>query len=461
MSGSARVHSVSWCVSFVVLAALAVFLFLPYLVFGRLLFPQDVLTECYLPWRKSDQNPSVHNHFVSDAVTQYLPYRMIAQSSYRDDGHLGWNPLVFGGVDQSANTMALSHDWTNSLHRVLDFWTAWHLGFLSRFVIAGVGMLVFLRSQACQPWLATALAVAYMLNTEFVSWIYHQWAVASFCWMPWVLWALHRARGSSPRYLGIAAIFLALTLLGATLQHAAFVVIALACAWVGWIFQPRREVVSDGSCLADSEGHESRLQDTLVVTVAGIVSAGLVAFMLEPSIAAYLENLRAGHEREGIGYVFGWSQPVRMALAWPLTLYPFVLGSVQTLDLTKAFVPSGLAYAFFGTIPMLLALIGLFAKRVPLAAKLLIVAGLVIPLTPLVGVLYQRVSLLWILGGCWAAAVWVSTATECELKKLCWWCWRLLAGVIVLWVVVSAGIVVFRGELEAALSVRIVAAAIP
>jgi hypothetical protein len=272
--------------------------------------------------------------------------------------------------------------------------------------------------------------------------------------MPWFLWSLHRCREKSCRYLALAAIFLGLSLLGATLQHAAFIVIALACVWMGWMFEGQSGTKVKGLELQAASGQRSRGWDTLLVVAAGLLGAGLVAFMLEPSITGYLENVRSGHEREGLGYASGLSQPFRMAMVWPLKLYPFVLGSVQTLDLTKAFLPSGVAYVFFGTIPMLLAIIGLFSRRVPLAAKLLIVAGSIIPLTPLVGVLYQRVGLLWILGGCWASSVWLSAAHDESLRRVSIWCWRMLAGVLVLWTLASIALVFFREPLETLLIAR-------
>ncbi len=422
----------------------------PWILGGSVLAPLDIVGEMYLPWRGGDKHCEVHNHFVTDAATQYLPYRIIAARAFEKEGYLGWNPLMFGGTAQAANTMALSSDWGMQLHRFLSFWTAWHVSVLGRFLIAGLGMLVFLRSRGCQLGAATALGSAYMLNTEFVSWIYHQWAVASFCWMPWVLWALYGTREKSPRFLAPAAVFLGLALMGSTLQHAAFIVIALGCLWVGWLVEGK-----EGAFPLARSGLPSRWRDTATIATAGLLGAGLVAFVLEPAISGYLENLRSGHTREGIGYAFGLSQPLRTLIAWPLTFYPFVLGSVQTLDLTKAFVPSGLAFAFFGTVPMLLAVVGLFSERVPAAAKLLIGAGLIIPLTPLVGVLYQRVSLLWILGGCWAAGVWISTAKEAELRTFGLWLQRLLFVVIPLWLAASVAMIAFRGPLDDLLASRV------
>lgn len=412
-----------------------------------MLAPLDIVAGMFVPWSGDEELPEVHNHFASDAVTQYIPYQIVAARSYVEDGYLGWSPATLGGTAQSANTMALSYDWATQLHRLFGFWAAWHLGIIGRLLIAGFGMVVFLRSRGCGAWVATVLGIAYMLNTEFVSWIYHQWAVASFCWMPWFLCALYAARERSSRYLALAAVFLALALLGATLQHVAFIVIAIGCVWLGWMLEDRSETSDSGSWL-------SCLQQTVMVIVVGVLAAGVAAFMLEPTITGYLENLRAGHEREGVGYKYGWSQPFMMALAWPLMFFPFVLGSVQTLDLTKAFVPSGVAYAFFGTVPMLLAIVGLFSRRVPWPAKLLIVAGLIIPLTPLVGVLYQRVSLLWILGGCWATGAWLSTASEESLRRVARWGWRMLVAVLVLWSLASIALVVFRAPLETLLVAR-------
>jgi hypothetical protein len=73
--------------------------------------------------------------------------------------------------------------------------------------------------------------------------------------------------------------------------------------------------------------------------------------------------------------------------------------------------------------------------------------------------LYQRVSLLWILGGCWAAAVWLSAAREESLEKVAAWCWRVLAVVLLLWIFASIALVAFRAPLETWLVARAQAAA--
>lgn len=379
--------------------------------------------------------PEVHNHFVSDAVTQYLPYALFAHASYRSEGWVGWNPLIFGGVAQHANTMSLPYEGFQQLHRFLDFWPAWHLSKLGQFFLAGLGMLVFLRSRKCDPGPALLGAAAYMLNTQFVVWIYHDWALASFCWIPWLLWSLHLAVGVNLAFLIPSALFLVLSLLGGTLQHAAFVALVLFCLWAGWLWESKGQGVMGA-------------RRTLLLVAAGLAGAGLALPMLEPCIYAYLENLQAGHTRGGLGYSGGYGQPILNFLALPLTPMPTLMGSPTNLDLWKIFKSDVFNVAAFGALPVMLAFLGLFSRRVPASARLLMWVGLLIPLTPLVGPLYHRVQLLWIFGGCWAAAAWIQQTPPDQLRQLASRLWAWLAGFSGVWLLVSLVLFGLRTYLE-------------
>ena len=128
--------------------------------------------------------------------------------------------------------MGLFDDWTMQLHRWLPFWMAWHLGLAGQFLIAGCGMFVFLRHRGISAPAAWAGAIAYMGNAQFVIWIYHRWALSSFCWAPWILWAIYR--GLNTKRVTVApAVFLALAFCGGTLQHAAFTTLAYGLTAAG------------------------------------------------------------------------------------------------------------------------------------------------------------------------------------------------------------------------------------
>jgi len=426
---------VEWIPGAAAVVALVIVFFSPWIFSGKVLAPFDILEHMLLPWRGETVQPSVHNHFVSDAITQYIPYRIMAAESFSEDGYIGWNPFVAGGVDQSANTMALTWDWSTQLYRFTDLWTAWHLGRIGQFLIAGFGMIVFLRSRGCAPGVAVFGAVAYMGNWQFVAWIYHQWALASFCWLPWLLWSLHAAGQGSRKQSAVSALFVALALAGATLQHAAFICLVLLCVWTGWCWERRANF---RAC-----------HDITIATLAsGFLGAGLVAVVLEPSIDAFWQNLQGGHVRGELGYKQGLLQPVLNLAGILFYPFPYVLGSVQTIDLWKLLKTDLFDVPFFGTVPVLLSAIAFFSRRVPMAAKLLMVSGLVLPLTPLVGPLYHRVGLVWILGGCWASCAWLSTVDASVLRKTARKLCVLFIFFVLLWLGASFVLALFQGWLE-------------
>jgi hypothetical protein len=426
------------------LIALVLLLFAPWLIRGMVLAPLDIVDAMYLPWRGDNVHPQVHNHFVTDAVLQYIPYRLLASKSFEEDGYIGWNPLLLGGTAQHSNTMLINQDWSVLIHDFLPFWSSWTLGRLGQFLVAGLGMLLFFSGRGCAPGVALLGAVAYMLNHQFVAFIYFNQIVATFCWLPFLLWAVYRALDKSRRYLAAASCFLALSLLGATLQQMAFVLAALVCVYLGILIDRRSESILR--------------KTTAVFLVFGILGAGLVAFMLEPSIHAYLENERTGHGRGGMYYEAGALQPVLHVLASPLTAFPSLLGSTGTLDLWKVFKFDIFNVGFFGTIPMILACVGLFSRNVPSSAKLLMLAGVLVPLSPLVGFLYHRFNVLWIFGGCWACCAWLSAASPDTLRRTSAWLCGLLALGAVTWTLASVGIMIWREPLEAVLQAKVHAA---
>lgn len=373
------------------LLALVAVLFAPALFQGKILAPLDITSTLLPPWGNPEGKVKPHNHYPSDAVSQYLPYRLFAEKSLREDGYIGWNPYEMGGYSLAANTMALPGSWPMQLHRWLPFKDAWNLGIIGEFLIAGTGMLVFLRGRN-NPWLPCIIgSVAYMLNAQFIIWIYHRWALGSFCWMPWVLWAF--ADGFSvrplPGRLLLLPAFLALAMLGGSLQHIAFIVLACGCLAAA-SFDFRRPLANAPTLLG--------------WLLAFVLSLGIAAFSLVPQIQGYLSNVAIGHVRGGIGYEDGITQPLFHALLIPARIWPWLAGDPQSMDAFRLLKSGYMSLNYLGTIPMLLGFAGLFVRAMPRGAKWLIAVGLIIPLTPLVGPLYHRVELLFILGAAWMAA---------------------------------------------------------
>ena len=405
-----------------VIVALVAVAFSPWWLGGRLLAPLDVLHETFAPWYEGDRNVEVHNAFTSDAVTQYLGYRAFAAQSFAQDGRIGWNDLTNAGRPEYANTMATYGDWTVQLHRFLDFWTAWHLGLLLQVLIAASGMYVLLRSQRLLPQVALIGAIAFAGSTPFMHTLYHRWQLGAFAWMPWTVWALlslrHGARWGGPATAG----FLALALLGGSLQTTVFVFLTFFGTWIG--------------VLLDSGSRSERLRWTAQVTLWGLCAVGLAAFWLLPTILTYIDGLALHGERSALGYPHGWTQPFLNALFIPLQAVPTLLGSPRSLDLARVFHANLTNVAFFGLVPMLVAVRSIFWSRTPPAARVLILVGLLVPLTPLIGPLYHRVQIVFVFGGVWAFAYYWQHAPS-SVERV----WRILFGAFValaaVWVLAS------------------------
>lgn len=392
------------------LLAFATTLFFPALFQGKILAPLDITKTLLQPWADDAGGAKPHNHNPTDAVTQYLPYRIHAGKSLLEDGYIGWNPYEMGGYNMAANTMALPGTWTLQLHRFLPFKEAWNLGLLAEFLVAGSGMLVFLRSRNL-PWLPCLIgALAYMANSQFIIWIYHRWALSSFCWMPWVLWSAAGAFNLKSLTLRQFLLpgFIALALLGASLQHMVFVGLACGCLLLGSITKPK-SILKEWPLAAGW-------------TCAFLLALGLSAFSIVPQIQGYLTNIQIGHTRGGMGYPEGSLQPAFNLLAIPAQIWPWLMGDPQSIDGWRLLKSYFMNLAYLGTIPMVLGICGLFFKGMPRQSKWLIAAGLFIPLTPLVGPLYHRAQLLFLLGAAWMTAEMLTRLpAHPPARLLKWW----------------------------------------
>ncbi len=410
---------------------------------GKVLAPLDIQREMLLPWRGNTTIPKVHNHFVSDAVTQYLPYRWFADRAFREDGYIGWNPLNYGGTPQYANTMGTYADWTIQLHRWLPFWSAWDLGLFLQFLVAGWGMLALLRSRGIGPLIALWGAIAFGANFQFVAWIYHRWALGSFCWMPWAVWAFgpllgrdwRCGMGRLPARVALAPAFVALAFLGGSLQHSAFIVLGVGCLWAAAAVPIGRDAAAQFRCL-------------VAFAAIGLLATGAALFALLPCSQTFLANQEYGRQAAGWGYPLGPLQPFFNLAAYPAYLFPWPMGSPETVDLWKGFRSDLFMVPYIGFIPGVLAIAAFFLRAAPLAARLLIAAGLLIPLTPLVAPLYQRIFLLAVLGTVWAAAETFAALDRQAAGTVAKWSGRLLIAGAGIWTVLSLALVAGGGPLR-------------
>ncbi len=410
--------------------------FSPWWLGGRVLAPLDLQNRMMSPWREAEDGKYAKNHMVSDSLGQYLVYRLIAERDFRNEGRVGWSSLTYGGTAQYANTMALYYDWTMQLHRWLDYWTAWHLGIMGQVMLAAIGMYLFLKSRGIDVFWSTCGALLYAANSQFVLWAYHRWALGSFCWVPWILWSITEYRSGRRSMWAFVPVFIALAFLGGTLQHAALVVFAVAAAWSEEMWNR----LKNQSCLQHGKQCADGLWQITGRYVAwGILAAGLSAVMFFPCIDAFLTSNRLGLHT-GINvqtgnspYREGWLQPLLHLISYPMQCFPSIFGRCGSLDVLKLFKSEIFYVAFFGSLPVIIGLVRGWHRQTPKIARVLVILGLMLPLTPLERFLYQRSFLLFILGGIMAFVSFMQMSSR-ETKSR--WARRLaIAGTVgmILW----------------------------
>ena len=434
MAPSLRQPNFPWFLAVVSFTALLLVFFFPVIFQGRVIAPLDILDHLMRPWSDGAGGFGVHNPYVYDAISQYLPYDWTVCQSLQKDGYIGWNPYVYGGYPLLENTMLCPGDWHHQLYRLLDFWTAWDLGIILQFALAGFGMIVMLRGEGLSAPATLLGAVCFAFYSQHSIWIYHRWVLGTSCWFPWMVWAIRRARRKEQWIDLWSIVFTALAFRGGSLQTCLFVVLLVGCLFTADIWEHHKNL--------QSKRHASRLL-TFYTTLA-IMSSLLTLDVLLNTVSPCLTGMRDIGGRTIL-------QCLKTVPHWATLLLPSVFGSPETMDVGKAFGADMFETKFAGSSVFVLACLALFRRQAPLSAKLCFVASLVVTVTPLVNWLYSRSTVVFAFGCAWLAA-WAADHADTVVPIGTWrWIARSGIAILALWTAVGVAVSVLTPRLLPAL----------
>lgn len=419
-----------WLLASLAWVALLLGFFFPVVFQGKVLAPLDILDHLMRPWSDGAGGFGVHNAFTYDAISQYLPYEWAVRQSLRNDGFIGWNPWCFGGYALLENTMICPGDWHHQLYRFLGFWTAWNLGIVLQFALAGFGVLLMLRGEGLPAFAALVGAIAYAFYSQHVLWIYHRWILGASCWFPWMVWAVRRARRKNRLADFWSVVFTTMALRGGHLQACLFAAVILFCVFLEeWLEREARWHI------------RTILSVVAPYAILTALSSVLFADVLLNTIPPFLEGCKDLPPKTILQAL--------SALPTLVTVFiPTLCGAPLTLDAFKAVGGDLFDIKFVGAIPLVLALPAIASRKAPRLPKLFFIVGLLLPFTPLIQWLYSRVTVVFALGSAWLAVWTLAHSEEIASNRL----WRTIGrsglALLTLWMVASVVLLAIRPRVE-------------
>lgn len=181
----------TWVRAGILFAVLTVALFWRILFAGQTLIAADLLQTSPI-W--SAQAAPVKNPWLSDTVEFYYPSEKIASEHARRGQIPLVNPYVFNGAPVPHGIHIWNSVWPVKLAFLLlfdpvrsyDFFAIFH------FWLAGVAMLLFLRSLNVGEFAAAAAALAYVLSGRSMLWLHGHYLMPTLAYVPLLFLAARR-----------------------------------------------------------------------------------------------------------------------------------------------------------------------------------------------------------------------------------------------------------------------------
>ncbi len=360
------------------------------------LLPLDQLNTTISPYSHGVDTLKLKNHFLQDAITQYYPYKQMSALGLASLFKPVWNPLWFGGYPHYTDTMAGHFDITNILLLIKPLHIAYHLQIFVQFLIAASGMYVLLIRLRVHELLALLGAIAFMLNSLFISTLLHRWIIAAFCWSPWMLVALHcYCIERSTRFGLLTAVCYALGMMEGNIQPKLYLSMVLAIVGIAWLYDTRVSWMKNIASVVKYGG--------MIALMGFLLSMIMWMPHIETLLAVKQEGIQASSR---MGATLSLKDRI-LSFAFLITFFiPQLAGSVRAFDFTKIFQGDLFDYqGFIGFIPAVCAIFGAiyyWNKRTELRPFIvLLLLGTLVPIwTPLYQFVYYRIFIIAILAMC-------------------------------------------------------------
>lgn len=173
--------------------------------------PLDFLVNFYAPWDAYYDGP-IRNSALSDVVSQIIPWKIFNAEELKSGRIPLWNPYNLAGTPHLGNWQSGVLYPTTLLFLFLPVQIAWSLHILLQPLLAGIFMILFLRSLHLSRISSLLGAAAFAYGGFMTTWF--EWGTLghAILWLPLALYGIQRKKEEGRRKKGFILTILALTM---------------------------------------------------------------------------------------------------------------------------------------------------------------------------------------------------------------------------------------------------------
>lgn len=165
----------------------------PYLVKNLVPFPSRYLVTFFAPWSAyPEYGMPVKNNAMPDIITQIYPWRHLSIESLKEHNTALWNPFSFSGTVLAGNYQSAPFFPGNILLFMLPFLDGWSILILLQPLLAGIGMILYLRLRNVSMVAAVFGAIAFMFCGFMTTWMAYGTLDYAVLVLPYLLYAIEQ-----------------------------------------------------------------------------------------------------------------------------------------------------------------------------------------------------------------------------------------------------------------------------
>lgn len=298
----------------------------------KLIVPTDIL-KFYQPWSYYAPDAQLHNHYLSDIVSQTFPWEQyIYNGLSRGWDSLLWCTFLETGYPLASGAPYMIYNPVNIVYCLFDFFKAYNLFFVIELFLAGLFMALFLRELGINPWAVFIGSLAFMFNLSFITAMLFKLYLGPVIYLPLIiLFAMRYYRSQRVVYLLAAGFVTGISFLGGAIQGQLICALAITAYLISYL----------------AAGHGFRLKSIFTPDLIKVLSVIFFTAILVAAInlIPVLEFLPL-NSRSIPFSIAAWLRalPAKLLFLPFLALgsvWPDMIGSHHALDLVKFITFSG------------------------------------------------------------------------------------------------------------------------